>query len=93
MKEVESVRGSIEYLYADLRADDVLDTQAVSISISPTNAPGDWTAATWVGNPGKVRTARVLLDGTLTPDLYHVFARITDAPEAPIISLGRLKVV
>lgn len=91
--EVEVIQGSREYLYADIRADRTLNTQVVELSISPVNTPMGWITATWVGTPGKFRAAQIMLDGTLIPDLYYVFARITDSPEVPIIAVGRLRVV
>lgn len=91
---LEIIQGSTEYIYADIRADRVLDTQAVTISVSPTNEPGAWVSAAWVGAPGKFRSARLLLDtSTLAAGGYWVFAKITDTPEAPIIFVGRLHVV
>lgn len=93
MSEVKIVQGSVEYLYADIRADRVLDTQAVFISISDTTGPDAWEPAQWVGSPGRYRSARLLLDGSLVPDLYSVFVRILDTPEAPITEVGKLRIV
>jgi hypothetical protein len=85
-------QGSVEYLYADIRADRVLDTQAVKISINASNQPYDWVDAEWEGDPGMFRSARVLLDGTLPRGMYTVYAQITDLPEAPIFQVGYLKI-
>lgn len=93
LQEIEVIQGSREYLYADIRADRTLNTQVIELSISPVNTPMSWTPATWVGQAGKFRAAQIMLDGTLVPDLYYVFARITDSPEVPIIAVGRLRVV
>ena len=90
---IEMPVGSIEYLYVDLRTDRVLDAQAVSVSLSQTNEPSSWQPATWVGEAGKFRSARILLDGTLAPGSYRVFAKITDMPEAPIVLCGSLKII
>jgi hypothetical protein len=90
--EVRLVQGTIEYLYADIRTDRVLDDQAVSMSISPTRIPQTWIAAEWVGTPARARSARILLDGSLLPGVYNVFARVTDMPEAPIIPVGKLRI-
>jgi hypothetical protein len=90
--ETSVVRGSREYLYADIRTDRVLDAQAVVMSVSSTAAPSTWQSAEWTGSPGKFRSARILLDGTLPAGRYYVYARITDNPEAPIIEVGRLTV-
>jgi hypothetical protein len=90
--EVRMVQGSREYLYADLQTDRVLGEQAIALSISSTRIPEAWLTAEWVGVPARARSARVLLDGTLLPGVYNVFARITDAPEAPIIPVGKLRI-
>lgn len=92
MSEVKVVAGSVEYLYADIRADHNIGTQAVAMSVSTSEAPGTFATAEWVGTPGKYAAARVLLDGSLTAGLYHVFVKITDTPEIPIIYVGRLRV-
>lgn len=87
------MQGSIEYIYAELTTDRVLNDQLVSIAITASSSPQSWMGAQWVGDAGKYRAARVLLDGTLAKGRYNVFARITDHPEAPIIKVGRLKIV
>lgn len=92
MPELKIPEGSIEYLYADLRADRLLNTQAVSMLITSKTVPGVWVAAQWTGTPSRARSARILLDGTLARGTYSVYARITDIPEAPIISVGQLKI-
>jgi hypothetical protein len=96
MSEVKMVQGSIEYLYADIRADRVLDTQAVAMCVTPDTTPSTasdaWRSAAWTGPVGKYRSARILVDGDLPRGLYNVFARITDMPEAPIIPVGKLRV-
>lgn len=93
MSEVRVISGSVEYLYADIRADHVLGTQAVEMSLSNDATPGPWVAAEWVGDPGKYAAARVLLDGTLTPGIYNVYVKISDQPEVPIIFAGRMRIV
>lgn len=93
MNEVKMVEGSIEYLYADIRTDRIIDAQAVSMSISDSDDPTAWQTAEWVGRASKFRSARILLDGTLPEGLYNVFARITDNPEVPIIHVGRLRII
>lgn len=92
MSEVKVVEGSVEYLYADIRADHSIGTQAVAMSVSATTTPNTFTDAEWVGDPGKYAAARLLLDGSLAAGLYHVFVKITDSPEIPIIYAGRLRV-
>lgn len=89
---VKVVRGSVEYLYADIRTDRVLDTQPVAFAFTTAANPSSWISGSWVGSPGEFRSARVLMDGSLTPGLYNVFARITDNPEAPVFQVGRLRV-
>ena len=91
--ELKIVQGSIEYIYAELSADRMLDDQAISMAVTTAASPGSWVAASWVGEPGFYREARILLDGSLTPGRYNVFARISDQPEAPIINVGKLRII
>lgn len=91
--EVKMVEGSVEYLYADIRTDRVLDQQSVVMNVSDTDDPGTtWRDAEWVGPPGKFRSARILIDGNLSEGVYYIFAKITDAPEVPIIPVGKLRI-
>lgn len=92
MNEVRMVQGSVEYIYADIRTDRLLDTQAVSMAVALDGSPAVWQSAEWVGPASKFRSARILLDGALARGVYTVYARITDAPEAPIIEVGKLRI-
>lgn len=90
--EIEMEQGSIEYLYADVNSDIVLDEQPVEMAIATTVTTAVWKSAAWVGDAGLARSARLLLDGTLTAGKYQVFVKVHDAPEVPIIHAGTLKV-
>lgn len=92
--DVTLVKGSKEYLYADLTADVVLDNQPVEFGIAANvDAVTAWMQGAWMGDPGETRSARVLLDGSLAVGQYGVWVRITDTPEIPIVALGKLKIV
>lgn len=84
------VRGSLEYLNVPVTADVEL-TMDVEISL---DRGATWTAATWIGDAGTTRTARLLLDSTgLDRSRHPVWVRFTDLPEVPIILAGFLKVI
>lgn len=83
---------SIEYLYVDVSTDVTLDVQPVAVGIGTTVEDVTWHDATWQGEAGTDRSARILLDGTLEPGVYRVFVRITDSPEIPVVKAGVLRV-
>lgn len=89
---IEIPLGSVEYLYADLEGDILLDG---TVEMALGGAPNDvtWESADWVGDVGMTRSARVLLDGTLAQGTYYLWARVTDTPEVPIIKCGKVKIV
>lgn len=89
---IEIPLGSVEYLYADLTGDILLDG-TVEMALGGAPDAVTWEPADWVGDVGMSRSARVLLDGSLAQGTYNVWARVTDTPEAPIIKCGRVKVV
>ena len=87
------IQGSKEYLYVDITADQALDDQPVEVAVTTARPAVDsWQAATWVGDVGTSRSARILLDGLLTVGAYTVWVRLTDNPEVPILNAGRLKI-
>lgn len=90
--EVKVPVGSVEYLYVDIKTDRLLDTQAIEVAFSVDLPPTLWHTASWQGDPGKFRSARVLLDGSLAKGVYDIWARVTDNPETPIIHAGRLRI-
>lgn len=93
--EIEIPQGSVEYLYADVTCDRILDEQPVALAIATviTSVDADeWEEAEWVGDPDNARSARLLLDGSLPAGKYQVFVRITDTPEVPIVKAGTLRV-
>ena len=92
MTEVEIPEGSVEYLFADVTADQTLDAQPVEIGVGRTVDTAAWEAATWLGDAGTTRTARILLDGTLEVGKHLVFVRVTDNPEVPIVKAGVLRI-
>ena len=82
--------GSVEYLFADVSADQTLISQPVEIGLGTSLTTVTWSTASWIGDVGTTRTARILLDGTLTAGRYLIFVRITDDPETPIVKAGVL---
>lgn len=90
---IEIPVGSIEYLYADIEGDVVLDAQPVAIGLGGAPNTTTWREAGWIGIAGTARTARVLLDGTLGVASYPIWVKVTDNPEVPIIHCGKLKIV
>ena len=92
MSEIELAQGTVEYLYADVTADHILDSQPVRIAVATSVTTAVWQEATWVGDPGLTRSARLLLDGSLGAGKYGVFVQITDEPEIPIFKAGVVRV-
>ena len=90
--EVKIPVGSVEYLYADLTGDITLDG-TVEMGLGAGADAVTWQTAEWVGTPDFSRSARVLLDGSLGLGTYYLFARVTDTPEVPIVSCGKVKIV
>lgn len=90
-------RGSIEYVKARVTADVTLDdTVGVAISLS-VNGVHNWLTAEWTGTEGTQRVARTssaltFSTGNYPLGSYSVFVKLTDSPEAPIISAGTLRV-
>lgn len=85
--------GTVQYLRANLTANDVLDAQPVEFSLDRTT----WYAGLWAGDPGTTRTAEILLGGPDFPTpqagrTYEIFVRITDNPEIPIMSVGLVQI-
>jgi hypothetical protein len=80
-------RGAIEYVYAEIESDVVLDTEPVEISLDGLT----WVGATWLGLPGTTRVATALFDfGDYPRNTYKVRVRVTSLPEVPIIYVGEV---
>lgn len=92
MSDIVVIQGSTEYLYADVTSNIELDTQTVEMAYATTiDAVSAWTTAAWQGTAGTERTARALFTFADAGN-FHVFVRITDNPEIPILDAGNLKV-
>lgn len=84
-KEIRIPVGSSEYLKAPITADVELDAQTVQLS---KDGGTSWLAAEWVGDAGTTRTARTSSPVAWTRGTYHVYAKLTDSPEVPIVKCG-----
>jgi len=93
---IQIPRDSVEYITTPVTADIDLD-MTVAISIRYGTTAHVWLPAEWVGTLGTTRTARttsvVTFSAAAYPKAsYKVYTRLTDSPEAPIISAGDLKI-
>jgi hypothetical protein len=87
---IEYKVGSEEHVTGTLRADVLLDSQTVSISL---DRGATWHAAVWEGEVGfrrKVRTSAPI--PFTTPMRGAATARVIDASEEILIELGEYKV-
>lgn len=99
MTEIPAI--SLQYLTASITADVTLDDQVVALALmaDSTGSPGadDWTTATWVGDAGTTRSARILVGpgGDFTPSVggYTVYGRVTNDPEIPVMKVGWVRFV
>lgn len=94
---VEYQRSSVEYVNVKWTADVTLGAQAVQIAVWPTTRAlqaADWRNASWAGNAGTTRTARVLVNFAAldAADAYFVHSKLTDNPEAPVKDAGVIRV-
>lgn len=91
---------SLEYLEISITAALTLDAQTVEFAFqldgdqtSPAGA--DWHAATWIGDEGTTRTARLLVGPggalVLEAGYYNVWYRVDATPEIPARVAGRLE--
>jgi hypothetical protein len=84
-------QSSTEYVKTPVTCSVTLDTQTVEISI---DSKATWLPAVWTGSPGTQRTARTADPVVFsTIGLHHVYVRVTDAPEVPVMSAGTIKVI
>jgi hypothetical protein len=88
---IEYKVGSQEHLTGTVRADVLLDSQTVAISL---DKGATWLSAVWEGDPGFRRKVRSAAPVTFAapPRRGSALARITDASESVIIELGDYKV-
>ena len=86
--------GSVEYLTVTVTADIELTDQPVEISV---DRGATWLPAVWTGDPGTTRKARTAEPYTFDRGdkrlvSHSVWVRITDNPEAPIVSAGSFQI-
>ena len=65
-----------------------LDGTAIVSGFELALTTGDARPTTWEAPDVAGTTSGYLLPGTLTPGAYTLWARVTDAPEVPVIALG-----
>jgi len=87
MTDLRLPAGTVEYVNAPVTASVDLDTQAVTISI---DGKTTWLPAGWIGDPGPTRTARTTTPVTWTAGYHHVYVKVTDSPEIPIMKAGKI---
>lgn len=89
---------SADYVTVQFTADVNLDAQLVDIAIVrafTTPAVADWQTADWIGvdvvnaDGDHVRSAQIF-PGPTTADTWHVYGRVTDNPEVPVMFAGTL---
>jgi len=82
------LRGTVEFLDVTVAADTELSGQPVALSFDA----AVWHVAAWVGDAGKNRTARLLMNAANFPaaSASPVYIKITDNPEAPILRAGSI---
>lgn len=93
MATVKMERESEEYLRVSVTASVTLSFQPVELAItSGAERPSTWMPGEWEGEPASTRIARVEPGWAigLAPGTYVVWARVTDAPEIPVINAGKL---
>lgn len=85
-------RESVEYIELTVTVDGAPRTDGVQVAITTgSDRPDDWHAVTVIAG----RTLALIGPGTdhpLTPGHYQVWARVTDTPEVPVLSVGRLTI-
>lgn len=83
-------QGTVEYVKTPVTASVSLDAQTVVISI---DNKATWLPAVWTGDVGPVRTARTSNPVTFsTKGPMHVYVKVTDTPEIPIMNAGLIQV-
>jgi len=85
----------LEYIAATVTADEVLDTQPVTLSF---DGGTTWVASSWEGTAAATRTVRtnsVVNAATVftTRGVYKLKARIVSGSESIVIPCGAIKVV
>lgn len=90
-RERELVRGTTEYVEAEVSCSVPLTTQPVWISLDKKT----WVEAEWTGTPGNVRIARAkFLPVHLTrPGLATVYVKVEDTAEVPYLRAGSVNIV
>lgn len=88
MTDLRLPTGTVEYVNAPVKCSVALDAQAVVISI---DGKATWLAAGWIGDVGTTRTARTNSPVSFATAGYnHVYVKVTDSPEIPIMRAGKI---
>ena len=90
-------KGNVEYLRADVTSTDGTTLDApitVQLCIVVDDAePAGFVAASWQGTAGTTRVAQSDAVHTYsTSGKHQIYAKLTDAPEAPIVLCGTVTV-
>ena len=82
--------GTTEYVEATIYAGVSLSAQAVAFSFDR----AAWITAAWTGSAGTQRDARALVNTGNLPaaGTYDLYVRVTDNPEIPVFSVGKVTV-
>ncbi len=81
-------RESVELVPVTVTVDGVATTAGVTLALTTDRArPTTWSAPTVIGP-----ASGWLLDGTLTPGLYRLWARVSSAPETPVVEVGTITI-
>jgi hypothetical protein len=76
-------RESDEFEAVKITVDGVRVTAGVELTVTTgKDRPSDWVAPTLLG--GKIG----IMTGGRVPDIYRVWAKVTDSPETPVIDCG-----
>jgi hypothetical protein len=83
-------RETLEFLPVVVTVDGDPVTDGVEIAVTDTTSrPEDWEPAATLGD-----AIGVMVDGaTLGVGTFRVFARVTDAPEVPVVDAGTFRVI
>jgi|GEM_PF-2002266 len=80
-------RETVEYIPVVVYLNGVVTTTGVSFAVVPDGTrPSSWTAAT------VLNSATYTLISGLSVGLYNVFAKVSAAPETPVILCGQITV-
>lgn len=81
-------RESIELVPVTVQIDGAPVTEGFTLALTAgRDRPSAWVAPTVIG-----ASVGWLLDGTLAPGTYSLWAKVVAAPETPVIDLGRIAI-